>query len=213
SGAPTQLFVAPVDGSAAGLQLAPEGDGNVSFTADSAKVVFPVVYSNYFTYAEIWSVPRDGSAPPVRLASSAAVGCVFDDCTAFYRLTSTRIVYLDMSSNGIHSAPLDRSAPPVSLGYASGSQYGPSPDGSRVVFVAPNRSLFSVPSDGSAAAIDLAHVGSPSSWVTEFRIAPDGTWVAYLAGPDLYSVPIDGSALPVQLTANGFSRSVNRFEI
>jgi len=82
------------------------------------------------------------------------------------------------------------------------------PDGSRLVYRADGETagtvdLYSVPSDGSSAAVRLSAASPeiPSSSVEVFEISPDGEWVVFHGEFDfrLSSAPVDGSALAVQL--------------
>lgn len=89
------------------------------------------------------------------------------------------------------------------------------PDGSRAVYLGgPNldggSGLFSVPADGSAAAVQLDSSTSASP-VRSFELSPDGTRVLYTRDPgdfEIYSVPVDGSAAPTLLGTQSTSPSL-----
>jgi WD40 repeat protein len=158
---------------------------------------------------ELYSSSLDRFRPPIHLASTSRYLLGPTGHAVYYRADNT--LWRD-SADGL-AAPLALS-PTLPFGQNIAS-FLVSPDGARVVYLADQTtdqefSLFSVPSDGSAAAVDLdgslplfAANSSP-----QYVFSPDGTWLAFavLRGSglyDLYGVPSDGSGPPVLL--HGFS--------
>ena len=119
----------------------------------------------------------------------------------------------------LYSAPLDGSAAPIKLSgemvegggldqYNDGFLF--SPDGGRVVYRADQdtdevNELYSVPVDGSAAAVKLNAELPDGGGTGSYAISPDSQYVVYTANQDsadvfeLYRVPLDGGAEPVKL--------------
>jgi Tol biopolymer transport system component len=99
-----------------------------------------------------------------------------------------------------------------------------SPDGQRVVYTAildadGTQGLFSAPTNGSQAPLQLSEPLSAGQFLGSFKISPDSSRVAYLAPNgsgvfELHSVPADGSGLPVRLSELGTAPSgVSTFDI
>lgn len=70
----------------------------------------------------------------------------------------------------------------------------------------PTTHVSSVPIDGSASSVRIDEIQSPYDHVLDFRIAPDDSQVAFLAGPgfvgsiqELFLAPTDGSGSPRRL--------------
>lgn len=190
-----------LDAGAPGFALAPEG-GRVVYLADADE-------DETF---ELYSVPRDASAAPVKLSPSLAGG----DVHAF-RLGATGAVaafLLDASGGGsfdLWSAPLDGSASALLLAAAVATDdslpFEISADETRAVYLFAGR-LFSVPLDASASPLDLAGplvAGGAVEGTPSFRLQPGGGRVVFRADKlvddvfELFSVPVDGSASPVKL--------------
>src|SRR5262249_6832268 len=159
------LFVVPVDGSAAPLQLSGPDNRIIDyahFTADGARIVYfhePAAGAN-----ELYNVPVDGSASPVRLTHPmVAFGMI--DLSPPFVLAGTRVLYrADASIDDVwelFTVPVDRSSPPVRLhaplsGGRDVMDWRLSADASRVVFAADlaaedQLELWSAPVDASAS--------------------------------------------------------------
>ncbi len=212
-----ELYSAPSDGSAAPVKLSGPmvagGDVDSTFVdevfrigPDGSRVVY-LADQDTNDVVELYSVPVDASAAPVKLSGTLAAG---GDVWKFeVAPAGERVVYLaNVLTNKppeLYSAPIDASAAPVKLnGPLMGghvSDFRIAPDGTRAVFLAdPGASyfyeLFSAPTDGSPVRIDGPLVAGGS--VIAFEISPDGRRVVYLADQDtndvleLYSAPIAG---------------------
>lgn len=232
-----QIFSVPIDRSVEPVRLnqdiilGSDIHGRFLITPDSARVLYLGEVAALYR-PELFSVPIDRSSAPVRLngtlVSGGYVGFYGEtaDIHAYVQITpdSSRAVYLaDQDVDGqreLYSVPTDGSAAPVKLNgalIASGdvADYAAiSPDGARVVYRADaitdgTFELYSVPVDGSAAAVRISgtmvaggSVRGGSRPVVQFA----GDRVLYLADQDtdevveLYSVPIDGSAAPVRVS-------------
>ena len=118
-----------------------------------------------------------------------------------------RIVYTTLDSAplsvvGTYSAPLDGSAPPVTLTQAAARYL--SPDGRWIVFgLAGNPSLLSASTDGASGEVVLGTTGQSGS----IGLAPDNTHVLFVARDsglhpfELYSTRLDGTATPQRISA------------
>lgn len=176
------LHVAPVDGSAATIELAPIPFGTLDRTlqadlsADETEVVFCRTDASV-GIARLYRVPIDGTGSAVEIGAPLAPGSLG---ILGFRSTPdrTRVVYAgDVTSVGSRElliVPVDGSAAPLSLS-------GPVPSGEGVV---------SEPGTDTTSR-------RPLVWFT-----PDGTEAVYNAGRDLFRVPLDGSAAPVRLTTH-----------
>jgi len=180
-----------------------------------------VVYQLFDARRELYSVPIDGSAKPVKFHSSLIGGVA----TGRFDLSpdARRIVYVADHEQAqryeLYSAPIDGSASPVKLNgplVAGGDVlfYNPafeiSADGSRVVYRADQEidgidELYGVPIDGSSAPIKLSAPLVAGERLNDFHLCPDGSRVVYLTDADCYrtmtlrSAPIDGSSPAVQV--------------
>ena len=162
------------------------------------------------TPTRLMSVPIDGSAPPIVLASVAT--------TPELTVEGDRVIYPG-PSDGLFVVPIDGSGPRVLLSGASQpsgdvTDFRVSADDQFVVFrgdlVADERhELFRAPLDGSAARVRVSDpvLGSTAGRSVErdFALTPDGLHVVYRADRDaddvqeLYCGPSDGSAAPIEL--------------
>lgn len=176
----SEIRSAPLDGSVAPVRLnanLPSGGdvtAHFALSPDGTRVVFHAdqAVDNVF---ELWSVPSDGSAAPVRLNAPLAggrdvrqpVSAVSD--TSF-RITpdGARVLYIaDQVQDGLDE-------------------------------------LFSVAITGGAT-LKLSAPLALGGNVTDFLVSPDGLWVVYRADQDqedrfeLYTVPVAGGVPPVKL--------------
>jgi Tol biopolymer transport system component len=219
----SELYSAPIDGSAPELELnaaLPTGGEvgglfltlGVTISPDSSRVVY-TADQEVNDRTELFSVPIDGSAAPVKLnASLTAQGDVFD-IDILVSPDSTRVVYrADQALDEVFeyfSVPVDGSAAPVRLNDPLGGNRDVlaggaiSPEGGWFVFLADRDAnkmfeLYSVPLAGGATH-ELNLPLPPGGDVLGFRISPDGREVAYQADQvqdevvELFLVPIDGS--------------------
>ena len=162
---------------------------------------------------ELYSVPVDGSAVPVKLSGPLVVG---GNVTQFRLspLDTSAAFIADKETNDVfelYSVPLDGSAPPTKLsgplvtdGDVFALQIGP--DGSRMLYAADQAvdndvELYSVPLAGPpASAVKLNGPLPPGGDVFGFQSTFDGTRVVYTADQvandvfELYAVPIAGPA-------------------
>ncbi|MEQ1894744.1 MAG: hypothetical protein ABL998_19550, partial [Planctomycetota bacterium] len=174
---------------------------------------------------ELYTVPVDGSAPPLELSGTLVPGGTLVEYSLALTADGASAVYLAEAETvgvvGLYSVPIDGSATPVKL---SGSlveggdvqlngSFGPriSTDGRRVVYGADGRvderiELFVVPVDGSAAPRLLSgELQSAGDVQSDFVLTPDSRRVLYRADArvderfELFSVPLDGSAAPARL--------------
>ena len=167
-------------------------------------------------------MPIDGSATPTKLNGPLVFGGgVYADPQV--SPDGTCVVYraeLDASNViELFSVPIDGGVAPVKLNgpiVIGGDVTGPfaiSPDGQWVVYVAEQDDdrvgeLYSVPIDGSEAAVKLSIPLAFGDFLREFQISADSIRVVYRATinkNDLFSVPIDGSFPSVQLNSASVS--------
>ena len=142
--------------------------------------------------SEIFRVPIDGSAAPVKLSGPlVAAGDVGEMLISPDGLV---VYWADQELDGrfeLYSVPADGTASPIKLSGALapggdvlfGSRI--TPDGDRVLYLArgqiPNPvgtlALYSVPIDASAPSVELVEL-DPSGNIAEYAISEDGTVVA-----------------------------------
>ena len=159
---------------------------------------------------ELYAVPIDGSAPPVRLNAELAPGA---DVTGFeVSANGARVVFLvNGAGEGLYSVPIGGGEPIVLndalgfYGFSGASGFHVDPTSSHVVFqVLWNKSYteyiwdtYTAPIDTAGAAVLLSSIdtgGFPPSVV----ISPGGTRVLVVFD-SVESFPIDGGAPPVVL--------------
>jgi hypothetical protein len=227
-----ELYRVPLDGSAAPVKVnGPLVNGrggqvrnDFRISPDGSRVVYSAAQETEWVY-ELYSVPLDGSADPVKLNAALAPGGNVREI--LISPDSSRVVYwADQDTAGVfelYSVPLDGSAAPVKLnaplvsGGIVGDVFQISPDSSRVVYLADQDTdnvweLFSVPLAGGASIklngslVAGGNVGGPFGQGQHyaFEISPDSSWVAYNADQDtdgmfeLYSVSLTGGG-PIKL--------------
>lgn len=181
------------------FQLTPDG-GRVVYRADT------FVNQRF----ELFSVPADGSSPPVSIHPGLTV--VADVLEFQLTASGKSVVYKFRPSPGANQlfvAPNDGRSLPRRIGSDNVGAYRVDPLGRRVVFLSPPRPgfplLFSAPLDGSSPAVridlddrpDLAPEG-------DFRISPDGGRVVYVEREgflpaSVYGTPIDAGRPPVKI--------------
>lgn len=199
----TELFVVPLDASAAPLKLShPLTAPNevLEFVAEDGALI---AYLAADPEARLWITARDGSLTPFEASAVGTLhGPVRTGSVQF--IDGGRIAYLADSTVGpsrdLWSVPLDGSAPPVRLNGAPGSSnvesYRPAPGFERIVYraVTDVMGLWSAPTDGSTAPVRLSHRASGVEY--EYSLSSDG-WAAYAQFSNgtrhLFLVPIDAS--------------------
>ncbi|HEX6882381.1 MAG TPA: hypothetical protein VF530_03310 [Planctomycetota bacterium] len=180
-------------------------------TPDGTRLLYVADQDSDSDY-ELYSVPADGSEPPVMLHPPLTGG----DSFYYYQVAPDgEHVVLQLSIAGsyrLFTVPVNAPAPmiPLTPGVAV-RDFAITSDASRVVFRNYSTSeLHSVPLDGSAPPTRLvADPGLPLQ-VQGFSLSPDGQRVLYRIGSysdylfEIYSVPVDGSLPAVKL--NGTNR-------
>ncbi len=221
-----ELFSAPLDGSlpAVKLDLALGSGHDVQpgfqLSPDGSWVVYRADRSQDEVF-QLFAVPADGSAEPVRLSGELVAG---GDVAPDFQIDplGARVIYRADSVADerfeLFAVPLDGSSEPLRLngtlvtgGDVLGSRSPSRPsfrissDGTRLVYRADQdedevAELYGVPLDGSAGAIRLGGPLDLGRAVLEgFQLTPDGKLVVYVADQDadnvfeLYSAPTDRS--------------------
>lgn len=200
----TALFSTPLDGSAAPVLLSgtfPVSDlgltpQSVQFSADGARVLF-----NNADYPQlVLSVPIDGSAAPIVVADSPMYAVSPD---------SPYFVFQKEATLQLFRGRVDGSENLLFIASPTGTVYQPEVvAGGRAVWmhrVGGRLHLFSAPLDASGPALRLDPATNPDGEVQDYRLAPDGASIAYVADQEvdnrreLFRVPTDGSAPSVKL--------------
>jgi len=218
-----EVFSVPTDGSAAAVKLngplVVGGDVSLmgfesaegcalAISRDSSRVVY-LADQDSDEVAELYSVPLDASASPVKLVSLTATRDVRE---LLISPDSTRVVYRadqDTQTVGeLYSVPIDGSGAPVKLNgpLVAGGEVGQpfvlsfaiTADSSRVLYLADQEvngrmELFSAPLDGSALP---ARLNPSGSLVTHFQLSPDGSWAAFRAHQGIFPFPFELFAAP-----------------
>jgi Tol biopolymer transport system component len=217
-----ELFKVPLNGSSAPMLMHPPlvyGDvQSFDVSPDGAWVVYRSD-DNTSLETEVFSVPFDLSAPPVKLSGPLASSLSDVDEFAISP-NSTHVIYRgDQDLYGVeelYSAPIDGSAPavkvsaPQTFGYAIllfPREASFTADGTTLVYKSyPGGSynqIYATPVDGSAPATLLSLMNGA---VSKVGITSDGARVVFTgtqpgagSANQLYSVPIDGSAAATRL--------------
>ena len=181
-----ELFSVRTDGRGAPIKLCEPlaVDQHVftfAITPDGSRVVYRIDELQG-PLARLWVVPIDGGASTPLTAPLETGGALLVDPTG------TRVVFEAGSPRDVqlYSVPLDASSPPVSLG--GPRPFGTritTPDGSRVLFLSEvtgdsGAELFSVPIDGSAAAVRLDLPSVTDGGVQPFEVDALGERVVFL---------------------------------
>jgi Tol biopolymer transport system component len=233
----TELFSVPITGGVPvrlnGALVAGGAVGNNNFMSpgfsmspDGTRVAY-LADQDTNDVVELYSVPIDGSAEPVKLNGALVFGGDVNE--SVFSADGTRVVFsADANHDGrvdLFSALADGSQPAtelseVTIALGDVISFRLSPD--RVVYEADQTvdartELFSVLLDGSAPPVRL-HTLNVDRDVYDFRITPDGSHVVFSAdfvtagSFELFLAPIDGSKAQVKLGATVGS-SGPRFEI
>lgn len=164
---------------------------NIRFTPDSTRLVFQADLDTDDD-RELYVVPVDGSAAPVRIAEVVPAG----DIRSF-RITAdgaTAVFLGDAAvdeTDELFSVPIDGSSDPVRLSAApvaggNVASYSLTADGSRVLFradlvVDDRQDLWSAPVDGSAPAVMISD-SSTGTGITQFSLAEDNADIVAYVG-------------------------------
>ena len=225
-----ELFATPSDGSGPARRLnAPlvlDGDvgadlGSPPFliAPDSQRVVY-LADQDLDEKTEIYSVPIDGHALPVKLNDAFPAWAEVESAVPGYAISpdATRVAYtadrdVDQSFE-LFSVPIAGGAPlklstPALPGRGLDGGNRPSfefaADGQRIAYradlhVDDRFVLYSVPADGSLAPVALSDLASGLGDVLEFALTPDGESAVFRADTttaqvfELFSAPIDGTS-------------------
>lgn len=217
-----ELYSVPINGSTPPVKLNnPLVDGygvyyGYQISTDSSRVIYQAD-QNLDYVLELYSVPIDGSAPPIQINTPMPSG---HNLSSFQiSNNSNTVVYCaDQDTIGVHelySVPIDGSAAPTKLNHtlANGSEvwlFQFSSTENLLVYSVKNEpyttELYSVPLDGSTTPIKLNDTLEPGGTLgSYFKISAGSNRVIYLSAydymsdPELYSVPIDGSTAPTKL--------------
>lgn len=182
---------------------------DVRFSSDGTRLVYRADQDADEVY-ELYSVPVDGSAPPVKLSGPLTAG---GDVTGDFLPLGDRVVFrADAGLDGrfeLFSAPVDGSAPRTGLSgtLVSGGnvfRFHAAPGGERVLFVADairvgRTAVFQVPVDGSAPRVRLDDDDNASAHVMGFSAGGSEAILGTYGFSRILRVPLDGSAPPVQI--------------
>ncbi|MCC6847011.1 MAG: hypothetical protein IT294_00820 [Deltaproteobacteria bacterium] len=206
-GGTTTLVDVPVSGSQRSVD-------SWTITPDGAGIVFLSDKDAQQFRNDLFRVPIDGSAAPLKLNTAPAP----NDIDTFRVANDAARVVFEAETKTIYSVPTTGGTP-VALGTGTGSflpRYRISPDATRVVFafddgMGGGRQLYSVPIDGSQMPLELTNQpaillpgeNSPQAPA----ITPDGAKVLFLSRPnamkpqeyELWVTPI-AQATPTKLT-------------
>jgi len=214
------LYIAAIDDPASAVRLTGDDQLQVGFIlgSDSLRAVY-AEFNVPLSVNELFSIPLDASAPPVRISGTLVNGARVQIDFAF-TADAQYVVYradaLEVNRFELYSTRSDGSGLPTKLSgtlVANGdvTSFRISPDSLRVVYLADQDldtrpELYSAPVDGSSAPVKLNGTLPTSCTVRDdYLVAPDGAHAFYradeavLARPELFVVPIDGSAAGTKL--------------
>lgn len=243
-----ELYSVPTDGSTVPVKLngalvtggdvqtAAQG-GDFRISSDGTRVVYRADQQVDERY-EIYSVPLDASAAPVKLNGSMIAGGDVDSSSyTSFRISpdSTRVVYrADQEIDHryeLYSVPIDAIAGPVKLndpipvgGSVVAYLYEVSSDNARAVFgIYPGGTgaieIFSSPIDSGASSEKLNGPLVAGGQVYAFQLSADGATVVYLAEQSTYQVRelhdarISGAGSPRRLVPLAGGADVSSFKI
>lgn len=216
-----ELYSAPVDGSAApakissGLPFGSGDDGVRAFeiSMDSASVVFLADANAGNGNDDIYSVPADGSSPPVQLNAGAerpitAFGITPNSAFAvFFGVdSSSGTNAVEVYSSFIGAAASATQLSDVGQGNSSGDVVSAdfSPDSARVVYAGDGTAddvfqWYSVPVDAAGPGLDV-QLSAALGFVSRGAISPDSSTLVYVGDDntsgtmEIFSVPMAGGA-------------------
>lgn len=216
----------PCDGTAPPTELATELPIEFRVTPDGRRLLF-VADLIEREANELFSVPLEGGAAPLRLNGALFAGRVIGDVDSF-RFGPGGMLVFKVSGSTLDPPIVADRAYRVDLGGGVRRlalfpwerptndlfDYGISPDGSHLVFTAGNdpsehEELYSALLDGSPA-VQLSDPSGAYFALPRFEVTRDGRTVVYLQTDEeanglevaeLYAVPVDRLADPVELNA------------
>lgn len=209
-----EVFLVPANGGKAPRRISGDlpssGDvfrSSVALTPDGTRLLYlaDAVVDERF---DLYSIETAPGSLPVQLDALDPQ----DVLTFALDPTGTRAVFL--AGDGLHSAPVDGSTPPVALEtMREVRDYRVTADGNSVAYVTrgtPTDELLVVPIDGSTAPVPLGPT-SAERGVERFALADDRALLMSDADgvPQLYTVPLDGSSPPALLSGG----RVSAFEV
>lgn len=212
------LFSVPIDGSRPPVALNPGNwivgrTGTPSLSADGALVAF-AAWPFVGALGRVYVRPADGSGAAVAVDGPAVPAGVVEDLVI--SPDGRWVVYRgnDDGLSGFFARRLEPAASPVVLAAFDDAVWGAAiitPDSRHVVFGARRApslklELYTVPIDGSSAAVSFNKRLGRDDAVGNFVMTPDGSRVVYLRwerqgsqDSRLYSAPVDGAESTVQI--------------
>jgi Tol biopolymer transport system component len=185
------------------------GVGQYQLSADGTHCVYLADQDEYERH-DLYGVPTDGSAAPVRLTAALPLGSELYHTFALSADGSRVVFLLDRFDTGnelaLYAVPAGANEPLIGLAdelaadFLAGFPLCITSDGTRALYresVLELR-LSSVPTDGSAAPTVLFS-GAP---VTHFQLSPDETHVVFSVGEPasgLWQAPLDGASAAILL--------------
>lgn len=235
-----ELFRAPLDASTPPLLLSGTlvaggslgfsefQDGILELTPAGDRAVY-LADARIDGRTELFSVPSDGSAPPLRLSANLVTGgqvsqflITPDGTRVLYAADQELVGRLELYSVPIVGGSVTRvSATPVPGGSLRFQSLAIGAGGTRVVYLADARvdgtlELFSAPVDGSAAPTPLNPTLVAGGLVTTYRLSADGAHVVYQADQtvndryELWVAPTGGGAAAAPLLGPAFAGPVEQ---
>lgn len=229
---PLELFVRPVDGSAPALRLSPAGTDVRDFRLgpDGTRAVYRAdpVAGSY----DIFNVPLDGSAAPVKLNGQIppyyegvhSYGFSPDGLRVVYVATQDADAFLELHSAAIDgSGEVQLDEPPI-LDALYFSIFEVSTSGFVVYSAGDDMQgkveLYSVPLMGGSAPVKLnGQLIDEGDVFYRFTLTSDGSRVVFAADDlvdhrlELFSAPVDGTSPAVRLSGNTTEGSDPGFQL
>src|SRR5262245_3712382 len=217
-----ELYSAPVDGGAPQVKLNPPLTGQrdvepgVLVSPNSQWVVY-LADQDVNDVIHLYSVPSDGSAPPVRLSGAMVPGGDVQGVTI--TPDSGHVVYsADQAIDDVFevfAAPIDGSSQAIRLnptlaGDRDVRMFAVTPDSQRVLYTSDEAvnecyDLYSVLIDGSKPPVRGSQAFLFRDGVISFTVTPDGSRVVYSASKDpngldgLFSASLVGGEPPIEI--------------
>lgn len=197
-----ELFRASIDGTsdpvrlngtlvAGGNVLASLGDPPARVAPDGTTVVY-AADQDVDGAIDLYAVPLDASAPPVRLSRHETSGNV---AWSSFRLTAERVVYQAGTPSRLHAAALDGSGSPFAYDLDPVNQFVLGPQGTFLAARTWTDGLWSLPSDGSGPGVQLSADDG-----LDLRQYDGGPWIGFSNGQSVHVAPVDGSQPPRLMT-------------
>ena len=223
TGAPASASAGTANPKLSGPMVAGGDVWNFVISADGQTVVYLGAGQVTVGVLELYSVPIDGSAAPVKLSGPTVAGHGIhsfrispDDSRVVYRADQETAWHMEL-----YSAPVDGSASPVKLsldfrfcsidGNLCETAADCPAEGSCFVGGEPCETNLDCPGALNTCQNPLVQSCDARGVVTSFVVDPTSTWVVYRANQEtedvfeLYSVPIDGSSTAVKISGSVLS--------